>query len=276
MGEGVKEALLRIAAALREVLARPRSPARLVVENSAGQRVGCRFEEAGGTLHGMGPVTRPRCTRAAVILVRGLREGEGRMAKANRKKQSAANDIVRALSPRIRPLPSGEGDAESRALIDSIGSSATDNTFDTLARHPNLLRQWMPFTVALAVNGELPPRLRELAILRTGWLCRAEYEWGQHAVLARRVGISDEEIARVKSGPEAKGWTDLEAAVLRAVDELHSDACVTDGTWAVLTADLDERQLIEVPILVGQYHIVSFTLNTLGIQREPGLGGFDD
>jgi 4-carboxymuconolactone decarboxylase len=186
------------------------------------------------------------------------------------------NHIGRPPSPRIQPLAPGDRDAESRALIDSIGSSATDNTFDTLVRHPNLLRQWMPFTVALAVTGLLPARLREFAILRTGWLCHAEYEWGQHAVLARRVGISDEEIARVKSGPSAKGWTELETAVLRAVDELHSDAFVTDDTWAVLAAHLDERQLIEVPILVGQYHIVSFTLNTLGIQREPGLGGFDD
>src|SRR5882762_6228257 len=156
---------------------------------------------------------------------------------------------VRPSSPRILPLPSGERDAESRLLIASIGSSDTGNTFDTLIRHPD--------------------------ILRTGWLCRAEYEWGQHAVLARKVGVSDEEIARVKSGPEAEGWTELEAAVLRAADELHSDACITDDTWAVLAAHLDERQLIEVPILVGQYHIVSFTLNTLGIQREPGLGGFD-
>jgi 4-carboxymuconolactone decarboxylase len=185
------------------------------------------------------------------------------------------NGIVRPLSPRIHPLPPGERDTESRVLIDGIGSSATGNTFDTLVRHPNLLRQWMPFTVALAVNGALPPRLRELAILRTGWLCRAEYEWGQHVVLARRVGISDEEIARAKSGPEAEGWTELEAAILLAVDELHSDACVTDDTWAVLEAHLDERQLIELPMLVGQYHIVAFTLNTLGIQREPGLGGFN-
>src|ERR1700756_285130 len=141
--------------------------------------------------------------------------------------------IARPSSPRIHPLPPGERDAESRLLIDSIGSSATGNTFDTLVRHPDLLRQWMTFTVSLAVNGALPPRLRELAILRTGWLCRAEYEWGQHTVLARRVGISDEEIARVKRGSEAEGWIQLEAAVLRAADELHSGACITDETWAV-------------------------------------------
>ena len=190
--------------------------------------------------------------------------------------QQRMKHLVRPSSPRIHPLPPGERDAESRLLIDSIGSSATDNTFDTLVRHPNLLRQWMPFTVALAVTGVLPPRLRELAILRTGWLCRAEYEWGQHAVFARRAGISNQEIARVKSGPEAGGWTEMEGAMLRAVDELHYDACVSDDTWAILAAHLDERQLIEVPILVGQYHIVCFTLNTLGIQREPGIGGFDD
>src|SRR5438132_13030447 len=77
---------------------------------------------------------------------------------------------VRPSSPRILPLPSGERDAESRLLIASIGSSATGNTFDTLIRHPDLLRQWMPFTVALAVTGLLSPRLREIAILRTGWL----------------------------------------------------------------------------------------------------------
>jgi 4-carboxymuconolactone decarboxylase len=130
--------------------------------------------------------------------------------------------------PRIHPLPPGERDAESRLLINSIGSSGTDNTFNTLVRHPNLLRQWMPFTVALAVTGVLSPRLREIAILRTGGLCRAKYEWGQHAVLARKVGVSDEEIARVKRGPEAEGWTELEAAVLRAADELHFDACITD------------------------------------------------
>jgi len=83
--------------------------------------------------------------------------------------------------------------------------------------------------------------------------CRAEYEWGQHAVLARKVGISDEEIARVKSGLEAEGWTELEAAVLRAADELHSDACITDDTWVVVAEYLDERQLIDLPVLVGQY-----------------------
>jgi 4-carboxymuconolactone decarboxylase len=73
-------------------------------------------------------------------------------------------------------------------------------------------------------------------------------------ILARKVGVSDEEIARVKSGPEAEGWTELEAAVLHAADELHSDACITNDTWAVLAAHLDERQLIEVPMVFNLFN----------------------
>jgi alkylhydroperoxidase family enzyme len=134
----------------------------------------------------------------------------------------------------------------------------------------------MPFAAGMAVNGQLPPRLRELTILRTGWNCQAEYEFGQHAALARKVGVFDEEIARVKAGPDAEGWTELEAAMIRAADELHTDACISDDTWALLAAHLNERQLIEVPILIGQYHLVAYMLNSLGIEREPGLGGFDD
>ena len=67
---------------------------------------------------------------------------------------------------------------------------------------------------------------------------------------------------------------ELEAALLRAADELHADACISDATWGVLAAQLDERQLIEVPMLIGHYHLVAFTLNSLGVQREPGVPGF--
>ena len=75
----------------------------------------------------------------------------------------------------------------------------------------------------------------------------------------------------MQSGPNAEGWTELESAMLRAADELHADACITDETWATLAEHLDDRQLIEVPVLVGQYHLVAYMLNSLGIELEPGL-----
>src|SRR6202011_4413931 len=98
-------------------------------------------------------------------------------------------------------------------------------------------------------------------------------EWGQHVKLARAAGISEEEIRRVAEGPGAAGWTPLEVALLRAADELHGDACISDSTWAALADTYSTEQLIEVPMLVGQYHLVSFTLNSLGVQREAGVPG---
>ena len=121
----------------------------------------------------------------------------------------------------------------------------------------------------------MPARERELLILRTGWRCQSVYEWGQHVLIGRRAGLTDEDIARLKDGPDAPGWDPFDAALVRAADELHDDGCITDATWAALRERYDDAQLIEVPMVVGQYHLVSFTLNSLGVQREPGVPGFE-
>ena len=144
------------------------------------------------------------------------------------------------------------------------------NIFTTLVRHPGLFRRWMPFGGKL-LAGKLPARDRELLILRTGWNCHADYEWAQHVVIARRAGIGDEEIARVKEGPDAEGWAPFDATLVRAADELHGESVLSDATWAALAERYDERQLIEVPMVVGHYHMVAYALNSLGVQVEPGV-----
>jgi alkylhydroperoxidase family enzyme len=132
----------------------------------------------------------------------------------------------------------------------------------------------MPFGGKL-LAGKLPARERELLILRTGWRCQSVYEWGQHVLIGRHAGLTDAEIERLKDGPDAPGWDPFDAALVRAADELHDDGCITDATWATLCERYDVEQLIEVPMVVGQYHLVSYTLNSLGVQREPGVPGFD-
>ena len=182
----------------------------------------------------------------------------------------------RPTAPRIAPLAPAERGPETDELLRSAsrpGGHAL-NIFATLVRHPGLCRRWLPFGGKL-LAGQLPPRERELAVLRTGWRCRAEYEWGQHVLIARAAGLTDAEIERIKTGPDRPGWDPFDAALLRAVDELHDDSCVTDPTWATLRERYDDRQLIELLMLVGQYHLVSFALNSLGVQREPGVPGFD-
>jgi alkylhydroperoxidase family enzyme len=182
----------------------------------------------------------------------------------------ASHGSPRPTEPRIPPLPPGEADDQARELLAQAGGPAAGatNIFATFVRHPGLFRKWMPFGGKL-LAGKLPARDRELLILRTGWNCRSDYEFAQHVRIGRAAGLSDEEIDRVTAGPDAAGWSELDALLLRAADELHADACLSDTTWAALAARYDERQLIELPMLVGHYHLVAFTLNSLGVQVEP-------
>jgi 4-carboxymuconolactone decarboxylase len=180
-------------------------------------------------------------------------------------------------SPRIPPLSPDDYDDEVRELLAGLtgGNGFATNIFSTFVRHPGLFRKWMPFGGKL-LAGRLPARDRELVILRTGWLCHSEYEWGQHVLIARHAGLTDDEIGRVKAGPDAAGWDAFDATLLRAADELHAGASITDVTWEALAARYDERQLIELPMLAGHYHLVAFTLNSLGVEREPGVPGLTE
>ena len=183
---------------------------------------------------------------------------------------------MRLSEPRVPPLDPARLDDEQReiAIKASPGDAGLLNITKTLVRHPKLLKRWNVFAGHVLVKSSLPPREREIAILRVGWLCRAEYEWAQHVVIGRQCGLDDGEIERIKAGPDAPGWTAHESAILRATDELHDDSFVRDETWAALAAAWSEEQLMDFIFAVGQYHLVSMALNTLGVQIDPGLEGF--
>jgi alkylhydroperoxidase family enzyme len=180
---------------------------------------------------------------------------------------------------RIAPLATEDRDERTAALLGSLrvpGAEDRDmNIFATLAHHPRLLKRWSAFGGVLLYRGELPARERELLILRTAWNCHADYEWGQHVRIGLDAGLTRDEVAAVTA--DAAGtdpaWSDVDAALLLAADELHADAHISDGTWAALAGRWSAAQLIEVCMVVGQYHLVAFTLNSLGVQREDGVEG---
>jgi alkylhydroperoxidase family enzyme len=145
----------------------------------------------------------------------------------------------------------------------------------TLARHFELFKRWASFSVTITRKAHLPERARELAILRTGWLCRGAYEWGHHVESARRAGVTPEEIEQVIAGPDHPAWSGLDGAIVRSVDELRSAGTISDATWSVLAAQLDELQLIELPLLVGHYHGVAWVQNTLRTPLDPGIKGLE-
>src|SRR5512134_2722966 len=155
--------------------------------------------------------------------------------------------------PRIAPTTPDDWDDETRALVEALGGM---NIFRTLAHHPKLLKRWLVFGAHVLAKSTLPPRERELAILRIGWRCRSEYEWGQHAAIGRGCGLSDEEVLRTTAPAGASGWNAFDAAIVRAVDELHDDAFLSDASWQALSAKWSTEQMLDFVFAVGQYNLV--------------------
>lgn len=175
---------------------------------------------------------------------------------------------MRLEKPRIAPLSPDRFHPKTKKRF---GDGEVGNIFKTLAHHPDLLERWAVFGNHVLFKSTLPPRDREIVVLRVGWLCQCDYEWGQHVRIGQREGLTEEEIARIPDRPEAPGWSEFERALLRAADELHSEQFLSDSTWATLAERYNVQQLMDVVFTVGQYQIVSMALNSLGVQLESGV-----
>lgn len=188
---------------------------------------------------------------------------------------SATAGAGAGTAARVPPLPEEEWDERTAALLSFVPRDEgghVPHIFTTLVRHPDLFERFLPFGALLLSGGRLPGRVRELLILRTAHNTRAGYEWSRHVPMARAAGVAAEEVARVATGPDAPGWPPEDAALLRAADELHHDARLSGPVWDALSARYDEAELIEITMLVGQYQMIAFTLNSLGVRPDPGFG----
>lgn len=135
--------------------------------------------------------------------------------------------------------------------------------FATLAHSPEFFAGYIDMGVTTSIRSALPQRQRELAILRTAWLHGAPYVWGEHVHSTRDRVLASEEIERITEGSGAPDWAELDRAVLQAAEDLHRDAMISDAVWAVLARHLDERQLLELPMVVGHYVLTAFLQNSL-------------
>jgi 4-carboxymuconolactone decarboxylase len=183
---------------------------------------------------------------------------------------------VRLSQPRIVPLKREEWTDEQRQLLERFYAEGRPyNVQGTFGQHWDAYKNYYVWaTYVMGSTSTLPPRERELLILRTGWLCRAEYEWGQHVVFGKAAGLTDAEIARIKEGPDARGWQPFDATLLRAADELHERAFIGEATWSALSERYNTKQLMDTVFAVGQYTMVSMALNSFGVQLDKGVKGF--
>lgn len=184
-----------------------------------------------------------------------------------------------AGGPRYAPLKLEEVSPEGQEQVDAIRTAFNipperpfpDVSLITL-RHPGMFKAQMVLGIELAAKGTIPARERELAILRLALLARAPFEWCEHVDIGKAFGITPEEIERVIEGSAAPGWSEHEAALLRAVEEMVGDHCMSDQTWNTLAKTYSEQQMLEVPMLVGAYLMTAIQQNSLKIQPK---GGFD-
>lgn len=185
---------------------------------------------------------------------------------------------------RVAPLLPPEWDAEIRDAM-SVFPSARDfvlshhestdrrgsNGVGILLRHPALAKAFFTFNNHVAKASTVSARVRELLILRVSWLLRSEYELVQHIVIGRRAGLSDADIQRIQSGPDAPGWEPMDADLLRAVDELVTNARIEDATWKRLSVRFSVVELMDIVFAVGCYEMLAMAFNTFGAELEPGV-----
>jgi len=190
--------------------------------------------------------------------------------------EKGAGERVRLKEPRIKPLTASEWTAEQQGILNryKMPDGRFPNLLTTLANHPKFFEKYMVTAPYFATESTLPPREREILMLRIGWLCRAEFEFGWHTLYGKSAGLTDDEIKRITEGPKAVGWDPFDATLLLAVDELYYDAFITDTTWSALAKRYDQQQLMDVVVTIGQYNLLSMFLNSLGVQLDEGVPGF--
>lgn len=202
-----------------------------------------------------------------------------------RDRLSAAAEIqereeyIRGRPPRLPPLPPEERTERQQELLDEISMVVVDGVrkpredkvaLEILIRHAELYKAHMEVAKKYLSDCEMDIRDRELAILRIAWLSRAPFEWGSHVKIGKRNGITSEEIERLIEGSSAPSWSKRDRAIIRAVEELHSDSMITDDTWSDLQDVYNDKKLIEVVILAGQYKTVAYYQNSLRLPLPEG------
>jgi alkylhydroperoxidase family enzyme len=179
---------------------------------------------------------------------------------------------VRLSKPRIAPVPESEWTDEQRKVLEPfVAQGRLYNIFTTLAHNPKALRAFLVWGTYTLTQSSLAPREREIVILRTGFLCKAGYEWAQHVRIGKRGGLTDVEIANIKIGPDAAAWSAKDATLLRAADELYRDRFISDATWKAMSGFLTQQQCMDLVFIAAQYTQVSMILNTFGVQLDPDL-----
>lgn len=144
-----------------------------------------------------------------------------------------------------------------------------------IVNNPKMYRTFLPHIEAVIAKTSLPPRDRQVLVLRTLATCNDTYELPHHVTISRNAGLSEAEIAAFQSG-SGDALTAFDAVLIRAADELNRDSRIADATWAALADRYSTEQLMEVVFAVGLYRTMAMLTLTFGMELEPAEGEFAD
>ena len=173
-----------------------------------------------------------------------------------------------AAEGRLTPLPPAQWDASLAPVLADLGTPL--NIHNVIARHPALMLSYVDFRNHVVKGSSLTPRRREILILRVAHVTGAAYEWEHHVVRGRAAGLSDDEIARVRDGAGAQGWTEEEGLLLEAVDDMLARAEIARPTWSAMCEAFSDAELLDIVFTIGTYLVMSTILKTAGVPMEDG------
>jgi len=141
----------------------------------------------------------------------------------------------------------------------------------TFAHHPKLADLFSQFNIHLLSSNTLPVKQRQIAIMRTAWICNATYMWSSHLRTSMRCGLSPDMYAPIKVGADDPYFSDFERVVIRATDELVHDKQISDASWQALMAEWNNQQMLDFLFTVGAYVTIAGVMRSTGAERTPEL-----
>jgi 4-carboxymuconolactone decarboxylase len=184
-------------------------------------------------------------------------------------------DYTRSIGkpPRLAPLEEPQWNEEVRAALKNW--SAPFNFHKTMAYNPVTLKEWIPFGEAILFRNALPPREREIVILRVAYNLRCDYEWGAHASFSlREKWLNEAELARLAHQVPDAQWTESEAALIRATDDIVYRGEIGDAQWAMLSNTFTPAQLIDLIFVAGNFMMLASFMKSFRIPLDAGLHPF--
>jgi 4-carboxymuconolactone decarboxylase len=174
--------------------------------------------------------------------------------------------------PRVEPLKPHELDDDQReALKHHFVNGELYNVFGVFVRNTRMFKRHQVYADYIMRRSALPPRERELVILRIGYLNRSEYEFAHHARMGLEAGLTEAEVRRVAVDPASPEWSPFDRALIEAVDAIKYDMQLSDDLYARLSERYSVNQMIDLVMTVGNYNMVSTALNIFGVELEESV-----